>query len=97
MLAALTASVTSPGMSRELLSSELIYTPLETLQVEDEELKKKLKDLVEAIEEEEDTVRVWTTMNHCGVVCSFSFDYIIFSTKIVHSLHTQAIQEHNIH
>lgn len=64
MLAALTASVTSHGISRELLSSELIYTPLETLQVEDEELKEKLKDLVEAIEEDEDTLRVWTTMDH---------------------------------
>lgn len=51
-------------MSRELLSSELIYTPLEAVQVKDEELKEKIKDLVEAIEEDEDTLRVWTTMDH---------------------------------
>lgn len=50
-------------MSRELLSSELIYTPIEEIDSPNAELESKISDLVDALEEDEDTLRVWTTLD----------------------------------
>ena len=50
-------------MSRGVLSSELIYTPLQASEPPDEELAQKIGDLVGELEEDEDTLRVWTTLD----------------------------------
>ncbi|KAI0362706.1 YebC-like protein, partial [Trametes cingulata] len=57
----LTSALTAPGVCRELLSSELVYAPLEPLEELDEESAESLSKLVEAIEDLDDTLRVWTT------------------------------------
>lgn len=49
-------------MSRELLASELIYAPLEALEAS-EELEGNLSALVDDLEANEDTLRVWTTLD----------------------------------
>jgi len=63
-LATLTSVVASPELSRELLSSELIYMPLlQDSGPPDEMIAAKITDLVYALEEYEDTLRVWTTLD----------------------------------
>ncbi|KAI0637222.1 YebC-like protein, partial [Trametes polyzona] len=57
----LTSAVTAPGVCRELLSSELVYAPLEPLEELDDDTAEGLDKLVEAIEDLDDTLRVWTT------------------------------------
>ncbi|KAH9853988.1 YebC-like protein [Lenzites betulinus] len=57
----LTSALTAPGVSRELLSSELVYAPLEPLEELDDEVAQSLDKLVEGIEDLDDTLRVWTT------------------------------------
>ncbi|KAI0371737.1 YebC-like protein [Pilatotrama ljubarskyi] len=57
----LTSALTAPGVCRELISSELVYAPLEPLEELDEESAEGLGRLVEAIEDLDDTLRVWTT------------------------------------
>ncbi|KAI0646823.1 YebC-like protein [Trametes meyenii] len=57
----LTSALTAPGVSRELLSSELVYAPLEPLEDLDDGSSEDLGKLVEAIEDLDDTLRVWTT------------------------------------
>jgi transcriptional/translational regulatory protein YebC/TACO1 len=56
-------AVTIPGVSGDLLASELIYTPLEVADPSDADLETKMIELVHALEDNEDTLRVWTTLN----------------------------------
>ena len=46
----------------QLLSSELIYAPTMAGEA-DEELEGQIGELVAALEENEDTLRVWTTLD----------------------------------
>ncbi|KAI1790788.1 YebC-like protein [Ganoderma leucocontextum] len=57
----LTSALSAPGVARELLSSELVYAPLEPLEDLDDETGEGLDKLVQAIEDADDTLRVWTT------------------------------------
>jgi len=57
----LTTTVTAPDMSSELLGSELIYAPLQTADV-DSATQTNVADLVKALEEDNDILRVWTTL-----------------------------------
>lgn len=61
-LAKLTAAVTEPDISHELLASELIYSPTEPSE-SSEEVESQLAELVEALEANEDTLRVWTSLD----------------------------------
>jgi translational activator of cytochrome c oxidase 1 len=54
--------VTQSSFSRGLLSSELVYAPAEDI-VGDAELGSQVKELVTALEENEGTLRVWTTLD----------------------------------
>ncbi|KDQ59465.1 hypothetical protein JAAARDRAFT_127346 [Jaapia argillacea MUCL 33604] len=62
-LGKLTAAVLASSMARELLSSELIYAPVEKAAEPDEDIESKITDLVESLEESEDCLRVWTTLD----------------------------------
>lgn len=44
-----------------MLSSELVYTPVEPLEDLDDETGEGLDKLVQALEDADDTLRVWTT------------------------------------
>ncbi len=57
----LTSALNAPGVCRELVSSELVYAPIEPLEDIDDEIGESLNKLVEAIEEADDTLKVWTT------------------------------------
>lgn len=57
----LTSVLNAPGVCRELVSSELVYAPIEPLEDIDDEIGESLNKLVEAIEEADDTLKVWTT------------------------------------
>jgi translational activator of cytochrome c oxidase 1 len=46
----------------EVLASELIWSPLEKAEGDDE-LREKIATLVEDLEENEDCLRVWTTLD----------------------------------
>jgi len=63
-LAEATKDITETDFFRELLSSELVYLPL-AAQVPDagEELTAKIANLVESLEENEDVLRVYTTLD----------------------------------
>lgn len=61
-LGKITDAVTQSGLSQGLLSSELIYAPTEDA-VEDDELSSTVKGLVSDLEENESTLRVWTTLD----------------------------------
>lgn len=61
-LGKITNAVTQSGLSQGLLSCELIYAPTED-PVEDDELSSIVKGLVSDLEENEDTLRVWTTLD----------------------------------
>lgn len=58
-----TAAVTAPGLAKELLSSELVYTPIDKVDAQDDELTNKISTLVDSLEELEDTLSVWTTID----------------------------------
>ena len=60
-LGKMTDVVTQSSFSQGLLSSELIYAPAEDV-VGDAELGSRVKELVTALEENEGTLRVWTTL-----------------------------------
>ncbi|EIM90450.1 YebC-like protein [Stereum hirsutum FP-91666 SS1] len=62
-LAKLTTAVTASGLSKELITSELIYTPSEGPVETDEEMETNIGKLIEELEEYEDTLRVWTTLD----------------------------------
>ncbi|KAI0062198.1 YebC-like protein [Artomyces pyxidatus] len=62
-LARLTAAVTAPELGAELLTSELIYAPSEAGAVEDDALENMIGELVGELEENEDTLHVWTTLD----------------------------------
>jgi len=53
---------TQSGLSQGLLSSELVYVPSDDL-VGDAELGSRVKELVTDLEENEGTLRVWTTLS----------------------------------
>jgi translational activator of cytochrome c oxidase 1 len=59
----LTNAVTASATGAELLSSELVYSPVEEGDAPGDELEGKISDLVEALEENEDCLRVWTTLD----------------------------------
>ncbi|KAK0459511.1 transcriptional regulator TACO1-like protein [Desarmillaria tabescens] len=61
-LSRLTGAVTSSGKCRELLASELVYSPLERIDPSDE-IASGLEQLITALEGNEDTLRVWTTVD----------------------------------
>jgi translational activator of cytochrome c oxidase 1 len=61
-LGKITSAVANSGLSQGLLSSELIYAPAEDAVV-DTELSSRIKDLVSDLEENEATLRVWTTLD----------------------------------
>ncbi|KAH9001727.1 YebC-like protein [Lactarius akahatsu] len=61
-LGKITNAVTQSGLAQGLLSCELIYAPTED-PVEDDELSSTVKGLVSDLEENEDTLRVWTTLD----------------------------------
>ncbi|EKM55731.1 uncharacterized protein PHACADRAFT_95157, partial [Phanerochaete carnosa HHB-10118-sp] len=62
-LTKLTSAVTAPGLCEELLASELVYSPIDPAEPPDEQAVTKIESLVETLEENDDVVRVWTTLN----------------------------------
>lgn len=54
----------APGLCRELVNSELIYAPSDPGEAPDEETENQIANLIEALEENEDTLRVWTTLDN---------------------------------
>ncbi|KAI9508492.1 YebC-like protein [Russula earlei] len=61
-LGKITNAVTQSGLSQGLLSSELVYVAVED-SVEHAELRSGVKELVADLEENEGTLRVWTTLD----------------------------------
>jgi translational activator of cytochrome c oxidase 1 len=62
-LGKLTSALTSqPELVLELLTSELIYTPTKAMVV-DEQMEDEVANLVETLEQHEDTLRVYTTLD----------------------------------
>ncbi|KAI0687187.1 YebC-like protein [Cytidiella melzeri] len=62
-LSQVTAAVTASGVVDELLSSEVVYAPIDRVQPQDANLTARISDLVDSLEELEDTLRVWTTLD----------------------------------
>ena len=54
----------SSGLCKELVNSELIYAPSDPGEAPDEDTEKQIATLIEALEENEDTLRVWTTLDN---------------------------------
>ncbi|KAF5324444.1 hypothetical protein D9611_004317 [Ephemerocybe angulata] len=62
-LAKVTEAVTSSGVpSLHLQKSELIYSPVENVEP-DEEMELQVADLVQELEADEDTLRIWTSLD----------------------------------
>ena len=59
----MTSAVTAPGLCKELLSSELIYVPVDPAEAPDEDTEAKVSNLVEALENLDDTRCVWTSLD----------------------------------
>ncbi|TFK84324.1 YebC-like protein [Polyporus arcularius HHB13444] len=57
----LTSALSGPGVCGELLESQLVYAPTEPVEELDDETGENLGKLVEAIEDADDTLKVWTT------------------------------------
>ncbi|KAH9901144.1 transcriptional regulator TACO1-like protein [Cubamyces lactineus] len=57
----LTSALSASSVCRELLSSELVYAPLQPIEDLDEQSAQELDKLVDAIEDLDGTLRVWTT------------------------------------
>ena len=55
--------MTSSGRVRELLTSELIYAPTDASESTYEELETRVGEMVYELEENEDILRVWTTLD----------------------------------
>ena len=47
----------------EIIGSEVVYTPLEAIDSQPPDVLDKVKSLVEALEANEDTLRVWTNLD----------------------------------
>ncbi|KAJ8514306.1 hypothetical protein ONZ45_g8143 [Pleurotus djamor] len=62
-LASVTDAVSNCQPSCELLSSELIYSPKEHDTAVDDETREKVSLLVGDLEEDDDTLRVWTSLD----------------------------------
>jgi transcriptional/translational regulatory protein YebC/TACO1 len=62
-LGTLTSAIAASGLSGEILASELVYIPLGENALQDETMKAEIADLVEDLNEQEDTLRVWTTLD----------------------------------
>lgn len=62
-LSKVTEAVTSRGLADELIGSELVYQPVDAAEPPDEQLESKISNIVDALEENEDTLRVWTTLD----------------------------------
>ena len=54
--------MSEPDLICELLTSELVYTPTELVPAE-EQVEAEVANLVQALEEHEDTLRVYTTLD----------------------------------
>ncbi len=52
-----------PGLSKELLSSELVYSPQETIEDPDESTQTIIGNLIDRLEANDDVMRVWTTID----------------------------------
>ena len=62
-LSKLTTTATEAGLCKELLSSELVYTPLEKTANLDDATIRKVESVVEELEEEcDDVLKIWTTL-----------------------------------
>ncbi len=56
--------MTAPGVCEELVSSEYIYSPTDKVEPpSDEEAKETLARLLDELEEQTDTLRVWTNLD----------------------------------
>jgi translational activator of cytochrome c oxidase 1 len=62
-LAKTTEKVTEPGLCRELLTSELVYLPKEPVHDLSEDLEAKVAGLIDSLEDNEDILRVYTTLD----------------------------------
>jgi hypothetical protein len=62
VLGKVTEAVAQSGLSQGLLSSELVYVPAEDA-VGDAERESGIGELVADLEENEGTLRVWTTLD----------------------------------
>lgn len=60
-LAQVTAAASGSGLCRDLLASELVYSPVEEGEAIDEDTTQKLAELVQELEDHDDVLRVWTT------------------------------------
>ncbi|TFY68937.1 hypothetical protein EVJ58_g727 [Rhodofomes roseus] len=61
----LTSTATQAGLCEELLSSDLVYSPLEKTTDLDEDTIQKVERVVDAIEEQcDDVLKTWTTLGH---------------------------------
>ncbi|KAI0797754.1 YebC-like protein [Abortiporus biennis] len=63
VLAKVASAVTAPGLCKELVGSELVYVPKDPSEAPDEETATRLSELVEELEDDEDVLRVWTTLD----------------------------------
>ena len=64
VLAKVTNAVTAPGLSKELISSELVYRPAdESENTPDDQVLEAVGKLVDHLEGDEDVLRVWTTLD----------------------------------
>lgn len=62
-LSKLAAAATEPGLCKELLSSDLVYTPSEKTEDLDDATIRKVEEVVEELEEQcDDVLRIWTTL-----------------------------------
>ena len=62
-LSKLTDALAASGLCRELVSSELAYVPNERTEMPDEEMGSALEKLVDDLEENDDVLRVWTSLD----------------------------------
>ncbi|KAI0340646.1 YebC-like protein [Trametopsis cervina] len=63
LLSHVTTAVTASGLCKDLLSSEIVYSPIDKVDDPEDETTNKIGDLVDSLEELEDTLRVWTTLD----------------------------------
>ena len=55
--------MTKDGLCRELVSSDLLYLPLESSEAPEEETENKVSRLVDLLEDTDDVLRVSTTID----------------------------------
>jgi len=60
----LTSTATKTGLCKELLSSDLVYSPVEKTADLDEDSVRKIEQVIEKLEQVDDVLKVWTTLDH---------------------------------